>query len=74
MVSFSSLPSLLASSSFFKSFHISDIRVDWPYNYHANDIYQQVAPVEMYVKEQRRTHLQSTNNLKYVSVWVYTDN
>ena len=36
-------------------------------------MYQQVAPVEMYVKK-RRPHLQSTNNLKYISVWIYTDN
>ena len=31
-----------------KSFYINNI--DWSYNYHANNVYQEVAPVEVYGK------------------------
>ena len=38
--------------------------LDWSYNYHANDMYQQVAPVEIYVKTTTTKQQQQTNKQK----------
>ena len=53
--------------------------LDWSYNYHASNMYQQVAPIYIYVKKKEDPpppppYLQSTNNHLYICVCIHTDN
>ena len=52
--------------------------LDWSYNNHANNMYQQVAPIEIYVKtKQKRKKLKSALfavNKQYICVCIHTDN
>ena len=56
-----------------KSFHIYMV-LDWSYNYHANNMYQQVATVEIYVKKitTKITSVQSTNIHIHLCLYPYS--
>ena len=52
--------------------------LDWSYNYPDNNMYQQAAPIELYVKKNNtktnQPYLQLTNNHTYIRVFIHTDN
>ena len=47
-------------SFLFKSFFFTYVILHWSYSYHSNNMYQQLAPVEIFVKQQE-THKQTRN-------------
>ena len=44
------------------------ITLDWSYNYHANNLYQQVAQIEIYVKTTTATTLSAINKQPHIHI------
>ena len=45
--------------------------LDWSYNYHANNMYQQVSPIELYVKKQNNSNIIENNNIIIYNGYTY---